>query len=140
MKINHWLWLLWGAMILSMLLKGKPDTLMIVALIVLPILIVLLDMHEEVNHLKEEAKHQRKFVMERYQFLLDKVNDLATNVEKKLVVDFSEFAKDNVPRQEAGKISVALKKKKKKRPAPVDLTQAPVTPSEPDSETPPKKA
>ena len=95
MTMNKWLWALWGAMIASMLLKGQADTYMVVAVIVLPILIVLLDLHEEIATLKEENKHQRKFVMDRYNILQDKLKDISNNIEKKMVVDFAEFARRN---------------------------------------------
>lgn len=95
MRITRWLWGLWGAMILSMMLRRQADTYMIVALIVIPILIVLMDLHEEIATLKEENKHQRKFVMDRYNVLLEKMKDVSGQVEKRLVVDFAEFAKNN---------------------------------------------
>lgn len=95
MRITRWLWGLWGAMIVSMLLRRQADTYMIVALIIIPILIVLLDLHEEIVVLKEDNKHQRKFVMDRYNVLLDKMKDVSSQVEKRLVVDFAEFAKTN---------------------------------------------
>ncbi|RCK79591.1 MAG: hypothetical protein OZSIB_4063 [Candidatus Ozemobacter sibiricus] len=114
MKINHWLWLLWGAMILSMLLKQKIDTYMVVALIILPILIALLELQEEVSSLKEEGKHQRKYIMDRFAAVSDKLKDLSESLEKKLVVDFAEFARTATPTA----ASRPLKKKKKKKPAP----------------------
>ncbi len=124
MKINHWLWALWGTMIIAMLLKWKIEPYMVIALIVLPLLIVLMELHEEISLLKEEAKHQRKFVMDRYNILSEKLNDLSGNLEKKIVVDFSEFAKENPPAAR-----VIREKKKKRRPpegssyrASVDLT------------------
>ncbi len=113
MKINHWLWLLWGAMILSMLLKQKIDTYMVVALIILPILIALLELQEEVGSLKEEGKHQRKYIMDRFAAVSDKLKDLADSLEKKLVVDFAEFARTSAP----ATVARPLKKKKKKKPA-----------------------
>jgi len=124
MKINHYLWALWGAMILSMIIKWKIDTFMVVALIILPILIVLLELHEEIAALKEEAKHQRKFVMDRYNVLSEKMSDLSSNLEKKIVVDFSEFARENPPPKVP-----RVKKKKKKEAQPksqtdVDLSAA----------------
>ncbi len=139
MRINTLLWILWAAMIAAMLLKWKADTYMVVATIILPILIVLLDLQEELNTLKEEAKHQRKFVMDRYTLLQEKLNDLSANLEKKLVVDFSEFARSNQPQQIADR---KVKKKKKRRdrtdvPA-VDLTttptEGPIVMPEDDSE------
>ena len=95
MKINTWLWLLWIALIFSMFLKWKIDTYMLVAVIILPILVVLLDLQEEVNVVKEEAKHQRKYVETRLNALQERIGDLAVQYEKKLVVDFSEFARNN---------------------------------------------
>jgi hypothetical protein len=95
MKMNKWLWVLWGAMIVSMILKRQADTYMIVALIILPILIVLLDLHEEIGTLKEENKHQRKFVMDRYNVLQERLNDMSDQIETRLVVDFAEFAKNH---------------------------------------------
>ncbi|PKL46802.1 MAG: hypothetical protein CVV42_15275 [Candidatus Riflebacteria bacterium HGW-Riflebacteria-2] len=95
MRINKWLWGLWIAMIVSMLLRRQADTYMIVALIIIPILIVLLDLHEEIAVLKEENKHQRKFVMDRYNVLSERMTDVANQIEKRLVVDFAEFAQSN---------------------------------------------
>ncbi len=92
MRINRWLWGLWLAMILSMLMRQKADTYMVVALIILPILIVLLDLHEEIATLKEENKHQRKFVMDRYNVMQERLTDVSNQIEKRLVVDFAEFA------------------------------------------------
>ncbi len=100
MKIGKWLWGLWGAMVLSMMLRRQADTYMLVALIVIPILVVLLDLHEEIASLKEENKHQRKFVMDRYNVLLEKMKDVSSQVEKRLVVDFAEFAKSNPPEED----------------------------------------
>lgn len=111
MRINTYLWILWVVMIGTMMLKWKADTYMVVATIILPILIVLLDLQEEVSTLKEEAKHQRKFVMDRYTVLQEKLNDLSGHLEKKLVVDFSEFARNNPPDQSAPR---RLKKKKRR--------------------------
>ncbi|MEW6712565.1 MAG: hypothetical protein AB1403_22295 [Candidatus Riflebacteria bacterium] len=142
MRINRLLWGLWGAMIISMLLHQRADTYMIVALIILPILIVLLDLHEEINLLKEENKHQRKFVMDRYNLMQEKFNDVTSQIEKRLVVDFAEFAKSNpgeerTPQNRAEMPRANRKKKKKMRPAaqaPVDFhdmkneTMAGVTP------------
>ena len=130
MRINNWLWLLWAAMIISMLLKWRMDTYMAVAVIILPVLIVLLDLQEEVNNLKEEAKHQRKFVMDRYQALTEKMTDLSTNMEKKLVVDFAEFARANPTAQSAHPSRISAngllrRKKKKKRPLPEGETGLP---------------
>jgi len=82
-------------MIVSMILRRQADTYMIVALIILPILIVLLDLHEEISTLKEENKHQRKFVMDRYNVLQERLNDISDQIETRLVVDFAEFAKNN---------------------------------------------
>lgn len=95
MRMNRWLWGLWIAMLLSMLLRQKMDPYIIVALIILPILIVILDLHEEIAILKDENKHQRKFVMERYNVLQERLNDMSNQIEKRLVVDFAEFAKTN---------------------------------------------
>lgn len=95
MRVNKWLWGLWVAMIVSMLLRRQADTYMIVALIIIPILIVLLDLHEEIAVLKEENKHQRKFVMDRYNVLSERMTDVANQIEKRLVVDFAEFAQNN---------------------------------------------
>ncbi|MGM0600064.1 MAG: hypothetical protein ACQETH_09650 [Candidatus Rifleibacteriota bacterium] len=100
-KMNRWLWALWGAMIVSMILRRQADTYMIVALIILPILIVLLDLHEEISILKEENKHQRKFVMDRYNVLQERLNDVSDQIETRLVVDFAEFAKNNPVNDEA---------------------------------------
>lgn len=121
MKINYWLWTLWGAMILSMLLKQKIDTYMVVALIILPILIALLELQEEVTALKEEGKHQRKYIMDRFTAVSDKLKDLSENLEKKLVVDFAEFARNTSAEQKVrpGKL------KKKKRPAVAGSSPAP---------------
>lgn len=137
MRINRWLWGLWLAMILSMLLRQKADTYMVVALIILPILIVLLDLHEEIAILKEENKHQRKFVMDRYNVMQERLSDVSNQIEKRLVVDFAEFARNNPSADEAGAQQLprhserhrpARKLKKRRRPveAPaIDLTQAP---------------
>lgn len=117
---------------MSMLLRRQADTYMIVALIILPILIVLLDLHEEITILKEENKHQRKFVMDRYNILQEKFNDITSQIEKRLVVDFAEFAKTNQNTEEAARsarIESGLKKsgrkKKRKNPRPVEA-QPPV--------------
>lgn len=146
---SNLLWALWAAMIVAMLLKWRMDTYMAVAAIILPLLIVLLDLQEEVNNLKEEAKHQRKFVMDRYQALSEKMTDLSANMEKKLVVDFAEFARSNPTAHSThpSRISsngLLRRKKKKKRPLPegenglpaVDLTAdhppaSPAIPSNP---------
>lgn len=112
MKIQYWLWALWGAMFLSMLLKWKIDTYMVVALIILPILIVLMEMKDEISALQEESKHQRKFVMDRFTVLSDKQKDLANQFEKKVVVDFAEFAKSNPPPEKEQRPPVGNKKKK----------------------------
>ncbi|PKL40347.1 MAG: hypothetical protein CVV41_19355 [Candidatus Riflebacteria bacterium HGW-Riflebacteria-1] len=101
MRITKWLWGLWVAMILSMLMRRQADTYMIVALIIIPILIVLMDLHEEIATLKEENKHQRKFVMDRYNILSERMTDVANQIEKRLVVDFAEFAQNN-PQQANG--------------------------------------
>ncbi|NLI75748.1 MAG: hypothetical protein GX442_04810 [Candidatus Riflebacteria bacterium] len=121
MKINYWLWTLWGAMILSMLLKQKIDTYMVVALIILPILIALLELQEEVTALKEEGKHQRKYIMDRFTVVTDKLKDLSENLEKKLVVDFAEFARNTATEQKMrpGKL------KKKKKPVAAGSSSAP---------------
>ncbi|HOT27600.1 MAG TPA: hypothetical protein PLU72_05395 [Candidatus Ozemobacteraceae bacterium] len=117
MKIQYWLWALWGAMFLSMLLKWKIDTYMVVALIILPILIVLMEMKDEISALQEESKHQRKFVMDRFAVLSDKQKDLANQFEKKVVVDFAEFAKSNPPPEKEQRPPAGNKKKKSgKRP------------------------
>ncbi|HOY68567.1 MAG TPA: hypothetical protein PLP29_16935 [Candidatus Ozemobacteraceae bacterium] len=119
MKIHHWLWALWGAMVLSMLLKWKIDTYMVVALIILPILIVLLELQDEISVLKEESKHQRKFVMDRFAVLSDKLKDLSGQFEKKVVVDFAEFARSNPP-AEKERTGSPKKKKHPKRELPAD--------------------
>lgn len=123
MRINKLLWGLWGAMIVSMMLRQQADTYMIVALIILPILIVLIDLHEEITLLKEENKHQRKFVMDRYNLIQEKLNELSNQMEKRLVVDFSEFAKNNQTAETAarnpGRIESGIKtgtRRKKRRP------------------------
>ncbi len=129
MRINRLLWGLWGAMIVSMLLRQRADTYMIVALIILPVLIVLLDLHEEISLLKEENNHQRKFVMDRYNLMQEKFNDVTSQIEKRLVVDFAEFAKSNpgeerAPRNRTEMPRLNRKKKKKIRSAvqtPVDF-------------------
>ena len=95
MTVIRLLWGLWGALIVSMLLRQTIDTYMVVALIIIPILIVLLDLHEEIAHLKEENKHQRKFVLDRYNLLQERLNDAFSQIEKRMVVDFSEMSKSN---------------------------------------------
>jgi hypothetical protein len=125
MRMNRWLWVLWVAMIVSMILKRQVDTYMVVALIILPILIVLLDLHEEIVVLKEENKHQRKFVMDRYNLLQEKLTDVSSQIEKRLVVDFAEFSKANteaqdeadalIPRSEGGFQTPAPKRRKSKK-------------------------
>jgi hypothetical protein len=128
-------------MILSMMLRRQADTYMIVALIVIPILIVLIDLHEEIASLKEENKHQRKFVMDRYNALLERMKDVSSHVEKRLVVDFAEFAKnssnnDSAPTPPPVNTSPRSGKKLKKRRNPerntgntaMDLEQSHRTP------------
>lgn len=95
MNVTRLLWGLWGALIVSMLLRQTIDTYMVVALIIIPVLIVLLDLHEEIAHLKEENKHQRKFVLDRYNVLQERLNDAFNQIEKRMVVDFSEMSKSN---------------------------------------------
>lgn len=131
MRINRLLWGLWGAMILSMLLRRQADTYMIVALIILPILIVLIDLHEEITILKEENKHQRKFVMDRYNVLQEKFNDITSQIEKRLVVDFAEFAKNNQsvdqttrPSNVESGLRAPGRKKKRKNPRPAETQPA----------------
>jgi hypothetical protein len=130
MRINKWLWGLWIAMILSMLLRQRVDTYMVVALIILPILIVLLDLHEEIATLKEDNKHQRKFVMDRYNVLQERLSDISNQIEKRLVVDFAEFAKNNtsqeptrLPYEDQGRRPRKLKKRR--RPV-EEASQAPI--------------
>lgn len=95
MNVKNLLWGLWGALILSMLVRQTIDTYMVVALIIIPVLIVLLDLHDEIDHLKEENKHQRKFVLDRYNLLQERLNDAFNQIEKRMVVDFSEMSKSN---------------------------------------------
>lgn len=95
MNVKRLLWGLWGALIISMLLRQTIDTYMVVALIIIPVLIVLLDLHDEIDHLKEENKHQRKFVLDRYNLLQERLNDAFNQIEKRMVVDFSEMSKSN---------------------------------------------
>lgn len=95
MNLTRWLWALWGVMLVSMVLRQKADTYMILGLTVLPLLIVLLNLHEEITSLKDENKHQRKFVLDRYNALQERLNDMSSQIEKRLVVDFSEFAQSN---------------------------------------------
>ncbi len=155
MRINKWLWGLWVAMIISMLLRRQADTYMIVTLIIIPILIVLLDLHEEVAVLKEENKHQRKFVMDRYNVLSERMTDVANQVEKRLVVDFAEFAQNN-PQQTGGETprlppeerKARRKLKKRRRPkqernvTPLpdfsDMAEKPAEPGESTPESTPK--
>lgn len=94
MNVKRWLWGLWAAMIVSMLLRQTLDTYMVVALIIIPILIVLLDLHDEIADLKDENKHLRKFVVDRYNALQEKVNDAFNQIEKRMVVDFAEMSKN----------------------------------------------
>jgi len=117
MRINKWLWGLWVAMIISMLLRRQADTYMIVALIIIPILIVLLDLHEEIAILIEENKHQRKFVMDRYNILSERMNDVNNQVEKRLVVDFAEFAQSSsqAPAGESTRMPPESSKSRKRR-------------------------
>lgn len=120
-------------MIVSMLLKRQADTYMIVALIILPILIVLLDLHEEITVLKEENKHQRKFVMDRYNILQEKMKDVSSQIEKRLVVDFAEFAKNNPASEQQGSgigrietgFTPASKKKRRKTRRPQENVSVP---------------
>jgi hypothetical protein len=141
--MNRWLWVLWGAMIVSMLLKRQADPYMLVALIILPILIVLLDLHEEIVTLKEENKHQRKFVMDRYNLLQEKMKDMSTQIEKRLVVDFAEFAKNNpVSEEETSGITLSRaernqpsrRKKRRKKKKPETISNPPVDFSDLNSE------
>ncbi len=124
MSMNRWLWVLWGAMIISMLLKWQAETYIIVAVIVLPILIVLIDLHEEIGLLKEENKHQRKFVMDRYNVLQDKLKDISSNIEKRMVVDFAEFAKNSSGDSQTSRSGISrtdgTKKRRKKKKRPVE--------------------
>lgn len=143
MRMNRWLWVLWGAMIVSMLLKRQADPYMIVALIILPILIVLLDLHEEITILKEENKHQRKFVMDRYNVLQEKMNDISNQIEKRLVVDFAEFARSNPASEqsstgsstiETGLAQASRRKKRKTKRSREDISAPPVDFSDLSSE------
>lgn len=95
MNVTRWLWGLWAAMIVSMVLRQTIDTYMVVALIIIPILIVLLDLHEEIADLKEENKHQRKFVLDRYNLMQERLNDAFNQIEKRMVVDFAEMSKSS---------------------------------------------
>lgn len=118
MKISHWLGILWGVMLLSTILKWKADTYVIVAMIILPMLIVLLDLHEEITNLKEDAKHQRKFVLDRYNALSEKIKDVSEQMERKMVVDFAEIAKNSEPTKERRAATddyIERKRRKKKR-------------------------
>jgi len=146
MKMIHWLGVLWATMVLVMLVQWRIEIYMGVATIILPILIVLLNLQEELASLKEEAKHQRKFVMDRYTALNDRLADLSNHMEKKLVVDFSEFAKSSssvTPSGGAIPTDEMRRRKKKKRPRPdepaVDLTggSAPASAPVPDAATTP---
>jgi hypothetical protein len=116
-------------MVMTMLFKWKFDTYMVVALIILPLLIVMLELQEEINQIKEEAKHQRKFVLDRYNVLQEKVNELSGHIEKKIVVDFSEFARENLPKPIEIPPEMRRKKKKKRRDIPsappIDLAVTP---------------
>lgn len=148
MRLTRGLWGIWGAMILSMMMRRQADTYMIVALIVIPILVVLLDLHEEIATLKEENKHQRKFVMDRYNVLLEKMKDVSNQIEKRLVVDFSEFAKNNANNENQQNLPPMMgqprkpgqKLKKRRRPdspgnipPTMDLAQV-----EPEADNPPR--
>lgn len=113
MKVNpYWLWALWLVMLSVMIWKWKFDSHMVVALIVLPILMSILELHEELNQLKEENKHQRKFVLDRYNALSEKLKEASSQMEKRMVVDFAEFARSNPTT-----VTPALKKRKRRRPA-----------------------
>ena len=140
--MNRWLWVLWGAMILSMLLKRQADTYMVIALIILPILIVLFDLHEEIAVLKEENKHQRKFVMDRYNILQDKMKDVSSQIEKRLVVDFAEFTKSNPAAETSERSTATIEasfsntgRKKKRRKKPVQQTAPAIEFAEIDPES-----
>lgn len=131
MRITRLLWGLWATMIIAIMLRQQADTYMIVGLIVIPILIVLIDLHEEIVLLKEENKHQRKFVMDRYNVLQDRITDLSSQIEKRLVVDFADFARSNAEAE--SRISSyptdrtpprKVRKKKKKRAAAPKEVQA----------------
>jgi len=139
MRIIYLLGTLWLAMVAVMLFKWKFDTYMVVALIILPLLIVMLELHEEIAVIKEEAKHQRKFVLDRYNILQEKVNELSGHIEKKIVVDFSEFARENLPKPDDRQLLELRRKKKKKklegrRPPSIDLAATPsvTPPTDPD--------
>lgn len=95
MNVKRLLWGLWAALILSMLLRQTIDTYMVVALIIIPVLVVLLDLHDEIAILKEENKHQRKFVLERYNMLQEKLNDAFNQIEKRMIADFNEMSKSD---------------------------------------------
>ncbi|MBI3038905.1 hypothetical protein HYY75_07645 [bacterium] len=115
MKIKHWLWLLWGALVISMVLKRELDTYAIVTLIMVPILIEFLELHEEVGGVREEVKVQRKFILDRYALLTERISDLSSQFEKKMVVDFAEFAKNNPPSTPSLENLDFLRRKKKKK-------------------------
>jgi hypothetical protein len=122
MKLHHYLGALWIVMAVVMIVKWKIDYLMVGALIIIPILIVLLDMHEEISVLKEEAKHQRKFVMDRFAALSERIKDFSTQLEKRMVVDFAEFAKSNPPPSRSSDEMARRRKRRKKKP----LVEVPV--------------
>ena len=117
MNVTRLLWGLWGALILSMLLRQTIDTYMVVALIIIPVLIVLLDLHEEIARLKEENKHQRKFVLDRYNLLQERLNDAFNQIEKRMVVDFAEMSKTDqqttFPQASAGYVPPERRKPRK---------------------------
>lgn len=117
MKVKRLLWGLWLALILSMLLRQTIDTYMVVALIIIPVLIVLLDLHDEIADLKEENKHQRKFVLDRYNLLQERLNDAFNQIEKRMVVDFAEMSKTDLqwqtPRNLSGYMPPERRKPKK---------------------------
>lgn len=115
LRVTKLLWALWGAMILAMLLRRHVDVYMTVALIIIPLIIVLIDLHEEIVQLKEENKHQRKFVMDRYNLLQEKVHDISSQVEKRLVVDFAEFARSSSSTDEDTSYRSERKPSKKQR-------------------------
>lgn len=105
MNVKRLLWGLWLALILSMLLRQTVDTYMVVALIIIPVLIVLLDLHDEIADLKEENKHQRKFVLDRYNLLQERLNDAFNQIEKRMVVDFAEMSKTDLQGQPSRSLS-----------------------------------
>ena len=109
-----------------MLVRWQIDTYMVVALIIIPILNAILEVHGEIASLKEESKHQRKFVMDRYSVLNDKIAELTTQLERKVVVDFAEFAKNTeVEKPAAQKDRQKPRRKKKRKPLP-EITQSDV--------------